>query len=252
MGRYGLRFVSGWYSTELLTRSVEDEIAAVQGHLAKLKANDCKVCIVCECSNTVHGRPDVPVNARPRLSAAEMAAFGAKMEAFAAYLAAQGITLAYHHHMGTVVESPDEIDAFMAATGPATHLLFDSGHCTFGGGDPEAVLGRHVGRVAHFHAKNIRRPVTERVRAEDMSFLQGVLAGAFTVPGDPEGAIDFLPLLRILAGAGYDGWLVIEAEQDPDQRNPLEYQSLGLKSLKAAAREAGLDAGSEGDGTGAA
>ena len=252
LGRYGLRFVSGWYSTELLTRSVEDEIAAVQGHLAKLKANDCKVCIVCECSNTVHGRPDVPVNARPRLSAAEMAAFGAKMEAFAAYLAAQGITLAYHHHMGTVVESPDEIDAFMAATGPATHLLFDSGHCTFGGGDPEAVLGRHVGRVAHFHAKNIRRPVTERVRAEDMSFLQGVLAGAFTVPGDPEGAIDFLPLLRILAGSGYDGWLVIEAEQDPDQRNPLEYQSLGLKSLKAAAREAGLDAGSEGDGTGAA
>jgi inosose dehydratase len=85
-----------------------------------------------------------------------------------------------------------------------------------------------------------------------MSFLQGVLAGAFTVPGDPEGAIDFLPLLRILAGAGYDGWLVIEAEQDPDKRNPLEYQSLGLKSLKAAAREAGLDAGSEGDGTGAA
>ncbi len=252
LGRYGLRFVSGWYSTELLTRSVEDEIAAVQGHLAKLKANDCKVCIVCECSNTVHGRPDVPVNARPRLSAAEMAAFGAKMEAFAAYLAAQGITLAYHHHMGTVVESPDEIDAFMAATGPATHLLFDSGHCTFGGGDPEAVLGRHVGRVAHFHAKNIRRPVTERVRAEDMSFLQGVLAGAFTVPGDPEGAIDFLPLLRILAGAGYDGWLVIEAEQDPDKRNPLEYQSLGLKSLKAAAREAGLDAGSEGDGAGAA
>jgi inosose dehydratase len=241
LGRYGLRFISGWYSTELLTRSVEEEIAAVQGHLAKLKANDCKVCIVCECSNTVHGKPDVPVNDRPRLSAAEMAEFGAKMEAFAAYLASQGITLAYHHHMGTVVEAPEEIDAFMAATGPATHLLFDAGHCTFGGGNPEEVLARHVGRVAHFHAKNIRRPVTERVRAENMSFLQGVLAGAFTVPGDAEGAIDFVPLLKILAGAGYKGWLVIEAEQDPEKRNPLEYQSLGLKSLKAAAREAGLD-----------
>ena len=241
LGRYGLRFISGWYSTELLTRSVEEEIAAVQGHLAKLKANDCKVCIVCECSNTVHGKPDVPVNDRPRLSAAEMAEFGAKMEAFAAYLASQGITLAYHHHMGTVVEAPEEIDAFMAATGPATHLLFDAGHCTFGGGNPEEVLARHVGRVAHFHAKNIRRPVTERVRAENMSFLQGVLAGAFTVPGDAEGAIDFVPLLKILAGAGYKGWLVIEAEQDPEKRNPLQYQSLGLKSLKAAAREAGLD-----------
>ncbi len=243
LGRYGLKFISGWYSTELLTRSVADEIAAVQGHLAKLKANGCKVCIVCECSNTVHGMPDVAVNDRPRLTAAEMAAFGAKMEEFAQYLAGQGITLAYHHHMGTVVEAPDEIDAFMAATGPATHLLFDAGHCTFGGGNPAEVLARHVGRVAHFHAKNIRRPVTERVRAEGMSFLQGVLAGAFTVPGDPEGAIDFVPLLRILAGAGYDGWLVIEAEQDPELRDPLEYQSLGLRSLKAAAREAGLDRG---------
>lgn len=241
LAEYGLAFVSGWYSTELLTRSVEAEIAAVQPHLAKLKANGCKVCIVCECSNTVHGRPDVAVNDRPRLDAAQMTEFGARIEAFAAYLASQGITLAYHHHMGTVVETPEEIDAFMAATGPATHLLFDAGHCTFGGGDPQAVLARHVARVAHFHAKNIRRDITQRVRAENMSFLQGVLAGAFTVPGDPEGAIDFLPLLRILAGAGYDGWLVIEAEQDPVLRNPLHYQAMGLKALKAAAREAGLD-----------
>ena len=241
LGAYGLRFISGWYSTELLTRSVADEIAAVQGHLAKLKANGCRVCITCECSNTVHGRPDVAVNDRPRLNTDQMAEFGAKMEEFAAYLASQGITLAYHHHMGTVVESPEEIDAFMAATGPATHLLFDAGHCAFGGGDPAAVLRKHAPRVAHFHAKNIRRPVTERVRAEGLSFLQGVLAGAFTVPGDPEGAIDFVPLLRILAQAGYDGWLVIEAEQDPAVRNPLAYQSMGLAALKAAAAEAGLD-----------
>ncbi|MCV2448265.1 myo-inosose-2 dehydratase [Paracoccus sp. DMF] len=240
LGRYGLAFVSGWYSTALLTRSVEEEIAAVQGHLAKLKANGCTVCIACECSNTVHGSPDVAVNDRPRLTPAEMAEFGARMEAFAAYLAEQGITLAYHHHMGTVVETPEEIDAFMAATGPATHLLFDSGHCTFGGGNPEEVLARHVGRVAHFHAKNIRPAVTARVRAENLSFLQGVLAGAFTVPGDPEGAIDFTPLLKILAGAGYDGWLVIEAEQDPEVRNPLAYQSMGLKALKDMAQAAGL------------
>lgn len=241
LGRYGLRFISGWYSTNLLTHSVEDEIRSVQPHLAKLKANGCKVCIVCECSNTVHGNPDVPVNDRPRLTPGEMAEFGRKIEEFAAYLASQGITLAYHHHMGTVVESPEEIDAFMAATGPATHLLFDAGHCAFGGGDPETVLRKHIGRVAHFHAKNIRRPVTQLVRQDNLSFLQGVLAGAFTVPGDPEGAINFVPLLRLLAKADYDGWLVIEAEQDPEKRNPLEYQSLGLRSLKAAAAEAGLD-----------
>lgn len=237
---HGLAFVSGWYSTNLLRHPVEAEIAAVQGHLAKLKHNGCTVCIVCECSNTVHGSPEVPVNARPRLTPAEMAAFGAKLEQFAAYLAGEGITLAYHHHMGTVVETPDEIDALMAATGPHTHLLFDAGHCTFGGGDPAEVLARHVGRTAHVHAKNIRQPVCDRVRAEGLSFLQGVRAGAFTVPGDQEGAIDFAPLLRILKAAAYDGWIVIEAEQDPALRNPLLYQTLGLATLKRQARAAGL------------
>jgi inosose dehydratase len=241
LAHYGLRLVSGWYSTHLLTRSVAQEIAAARPHLEKLTANGCKICIVCECSNTVHGMAEVPVNDRPRLDAGQMAEFGAKVEEFAAYLATQGLTLAYHHHMGSVVESPDDIDAFMAATGPATHLLFDTGHCAFGGGDPLALLRRHAGRVAHFHAKNIRRPVTERVRAEGLSFLQGVMAGAFTVPGDPEGAIDFLPLLKVLADVGYGGWLVIEAEQDPHRYSPLTYQSLGLSALKEAARAAGLD-----------
>ena len=243
LGGYGLTFISGWYSTELLVRSVEDEIAAVQPHLAKLKENGCAVCIACETSNAVHSDPAVAVNDKPVLSADEMAAFGAKLEAFAAYLQSEGVRLAYHHHMGTIVETPDEIDAFMAATGPATGLLFDAGHCRFGGGDPEAVLARHIARVVHFHAKNVRADVAARVRAETLSFIEGVLAGAFTVPGDQEGCIDFGPLLRILAGAGYDGWIVIEAEQDPKVRNPLLYQTLGLATLKRLARETGLVAG---------
>ncbi|OCX67374.1 myo-inosose-2 dehydratase [Thioclava sp. SK-1] len=240
LAEYGMTFISGWYSTELLTRSVAEEIEAVQGHLAKLVHNGCKVCIVCECSNTVHGSATTPVNDRPVLTPAQMVEFGAKMEAFAAYLAQEGITLVYHHHMGTVVESPEEIDAFMAATGPATHLLFDAGHCTFGGGDPAQVLARHIDRVGHVHAKNIRADVTARVRSQNLSFLQGVMAGAFTVPGDQDGAIDFQPLLRILKQAGYDGWIVIEAEQDPHLRNPLLYQTLGLHTLKRIARAEGL------------
>lgn len=237
---HGLVFVSGWYSTNLLVQPVEAEIEAARPAVARLRHNGCKVMIVCECSNTVHGRPDVPVNDRPRLSPAGMAEFGRKLEAFAAWLAGEGLTLAYHHHMGTVVETPDEIDALMAATGPHAHLLFDAGHCTFGGGDPAAVLARHAGRVAHVHAKNIRADVCARVRAEGLSFLQGVLAGAFTVPGDQEGAIDFAPLLHLLKAAGYDGWIVIEAEQDPALRNPLMYQTLGLATLKRLAREARL------------
>ena len=239
LGAYGLKFISGWYSTNLLVQSVAEEIEAVQGHLAKLKHNDCKVCIVCETSNAIHGS-DKPVNDRPTLTADEMVAFGAKLEEFAQYLADQGVTLVYHHHMGTIVESPEEIDAFMAATGPATHLLFDAGHCAFGGGDPVAVLTKHVGRVRHFHAKNIRPAITAKVRADGLSFLQGVVQGAFTVPGDQEGGVDFKPLLQILADNNYDGWIVIEAEQDPDVRNPLLYQTLGLHTLKRIATETGL------------
>lgn len=240
LASYGLKFISGWYSVELLARPVEDEIAACQAHLAKLKHNGCKVMIVCETSNAVHGDARRPVNDRPKLSHAEMAEFGRNLEAFAAYLASQGVALVYHHHMGTIIETPDEIDALMAATGPHTHLLFDAGHCAFGGGDPATVLARHIGRVRHFHAKNIRADVVARVRAEGLSFLQGVVAGAFTVPGDQEGAIDFAPLLQQLAGASYDGWIVIEAEQDPTVRNPLLYQTLGLATLKRLAKQAGL------------
>jgi len=240
LAEYGLVFISGWYSTNLLVQSVEAEIAACQHHLAKLKHNGCKVMIVCETSNAIHGDAARPVNDRPRLTTTEMAGFCEKLEAFAAYLASQGITLVYHHHMGTIVESPEEIDALMAGTGPHTHLLFDAGHCAFGGGDPLAVLTRHVGRVRHFHAKNIRPPMVAKVRSEGLSFLQGVVAGAFTVPGDQEGGVDFGPLLKVLAGAGYGGWIVIEAEQDPKVRNPLLYQTLGLATLKRLSRDAGL------------
>jgi inosose dehydratase len=240
LGGYGLKFISGWYSTNLLVQSVEDEIKAVQHHLAKLKHNACKVCIVCETSNAIHGDATKPVNDRPRLTPAEMSAFAAKLEAFAAYLAGEGLMLVYHHHMGTIIESPQEIDALMAATGPHTHLLFDAGHCTFGGGDPVAVLTKHAARVGHFHAKNIRPAITAKVRAEGWSFLQGVVAGAFTVPGDQDGGVDFGPLLKILKAANYDGWIVIEAEQDPTVRNPLLYQTLGLATLKRLSTEAGL------------
>jgi len=237
---YGLKFISGWYSCNLLVQSVQDEIAACQAHLAKLKHNGCKVMITCETSNAIHGDAGRAVNDRPRLTADGMRDFGAKLEEFAAYLAGQGVTLVYHHHMGTIVESPEEIDALMAATGPHAQLLFDAGHCAFGGGDPVAVLTRHAARVRHFHAKNIRPNVVARVRDEGMSFLQGVLAGAFTVPGDQEGGIDFAPLLGILKAQGYDGWIVIEAEQDPKLRNPLLYQTLGLATLKRLSRAAGL------------
>ena len=237
----GLRYVSGWHSLNLLTHTIEEEKAAMQPALDLLKAMGSKVIIVCETSNAIHGNDAVAVNDRPKLSDADWASFGAGVEALADYAAAQGIALVYHHHMGTIVESEEEIDRLMAHTGPHAKLLLDTGHCLFGGGNPERVAKNHMHRVGHIHAKNIRPIIARQVRDDNLSFLEGVRRGVFTVPGDAEGGVDFLPVLRIAAEHGYQGWLVIEAEQDPDVRNPFEYQSLGLKSLKAMAREAGLD-----------
>ncbi|MCR9059869.1 MAG: myo-inosose-2 dehydratase [Rhodobacteraceae bacterium] len=241
LGNHGLKFVSGWYSLNLLAQSVEDEKKAIQPHLDKLKHNGCKVCIACETSNTIQAA-DVDISTSPVLSETAMKVFGAKMEELAEFCAGQGIDLVYHHHMGTVVETPDEIDAFMAATGPATKLLFDAGHCYFGskGEDPALILEKYIDRVRHFHAKNVRPGVMKDIRNTAKSFMDGVRAGVFTVPGDEEGGIDFTPLLKILKDAGYEGWIVIEAEQDPVARNPFHYQSLGLKTLKTAAQEVDL------------
>lgn len=238
LASHGLKFISGWYSLNLLAQSVEDEKKAIQPHLDKLKHNGCKVCIACETSNTIQGS-DVDISTSPVLSADEMNSFGAKVEELAAFCAQQGIDLVYHHHMGTVVETPSQIDAFMAATGPATKLLFDAGHCYFGskGEDPAPVLKTYIDRVGHFHAKNVRPAVMQDIRANGSSFMDGVRAGVFTVPGDHEGGIDFHPLLTILKEAGYQGWIVIEAEQDPEVHNPFKYQSLGLNTLKAIANE---------------
>jgi inosose dehydratase len=237
----GLRFVSGWHSTNLLVNSLDSEKAAMQPFLDVLKGMGARVIIVCETSNAVHGNDAVALKDRPRLADDRWAAFGAGVEALAQFAAAQGITLVYHHHMGTIVETEDEIDRLMALTGPATHLLLDTGHCRFGGGDPARLARRHMARIGHIHAKNVRPAIMAEVRDQGLSFLQGVRRGVFTVPGDSEGGVDFAPVLKTAAEHGYSGWLVIEAEQDAALRNPFQYQSLGLKSLKAMARAAGLD-----------
>ena len=237
----GLRLVSGWHSLNLLSRSATEEKKAIQPHLDLLKAMGCDVCIVCETSNAIHGRDDVSINDKPELADEDWPRFGADVEEIAQYCAAQGLTLVYHHHMGTIVETPAEIDRFMQVTGPATRLLFDTGHCYFGGGNPMQVLHEHIDRVAHIHAKNVRPAVMGQARAEGWSFLEAVRRGVFTVPGDFEGAVEFEPVLAVASAAGYSGWLVIEAEQDPTERNPLEYQSMGLKALRMMARATGLD-----------
>jgi inosose dehydratase len=241
LAAHKLAFVSGWHSTNLLTHSVEEEKKAIQPHLDLLKSQGCRVVIVCETSNAIHGDDGKPLADKPNLPADQWAKFGADIEAIAQYCADQGLDLVYHHHMGTIVQTGEEIDLFMKHTGPATKLLLDTGHAWFGGTDPARLARDYMHRVRHIHAKNVRPAIRREVEEQKLSFLEGVRRGVFTVPGDPEGGVDFVPVLKVAAEHGYQGWVVIEAEQDPLVRNPFEYQSLGLKSLKAFAKEAGLD-----------
>ncbi|WP_111431766.1 myo-inosose-2 dehydratase [Rhodobacteraceae bacterium DSL-40] len=238
---YGLRFIGTWHSTNLLVNDLETEKAALRVTIDMVRAAGGDHVNACECSNTVHGRDDVAVNDRPVMSDAEWARFSAGYEALSAFAAAQGMAMGYHHHMGTIIESAEDIDRFMAMAGPCTRLLLDTGHCTFGGADPAEVARRYMDRVSHIHAKNVRPEIMAEVRAQGLSFIEGVRRGAFTVPGDPEGCVAFAPVLEIAAAAGYSGWLVIEAEQDSLVRTPLHYQRMGFEALKAMARASGLD-----------
>ena len=239
--RHGLAYVSGWHSLKLLERSVEEEKAAIQPHLDVLAALGCSVCIVCETSGAIHGAADAPLGDRPKLAASDWKGFCADVEAIAEHCRRAGIQLAYHHHMGTVVQTMDEVEAFMAHAGPCTHLLLDTGHATFAEADPVALAESSMHRIVHIHAKNVRPAVRDKALAEGLSFLQAVRLGVFTVPGDDEGCVDFPAVLRIAARHRYSGWLIAEAEQDPAQRDPVYYQTLALKTLRAMAREAGLD-----------
>lgn len=238
---HGLAYVSGWHSLRLLERSVDDEKAAIQPHLDVLTALGCSVCIVCETTGAVHGEADTPLHRRPRLAPSDWGRFCAGVEAVAGQCRDAGVHLAYHHHMGTAVQTMEDIDAFMAHAGPNTGLLLDTGHAAFAGADPVTLAERYMDRVVHIHAKNVRPAVRRRVLAEGLSFLQAVRLGVFTVPGDDAGCVDFPAVLRIAARRGYSGWLIAEAEQDPAERDPVFYQTLALKTLRAMAREAGLD-----------
>lgn len=241
LDRHGLAYVSGWHSLKLLERSVDEEKAAIQPHLDVLAALGCSVCIVCETSGAIHGAADTALGDRPKLAASDWQGFCADVEAVASHCRHLGIDLAYHHHMGTVVQTMDEVEAFMAHAGPNTKLLLDTGHATFAGADAVVLAERYMDRVVHIHAKNVRPAVRDKALAEGLSFLQAVRLGVFTVPGDDEGCVDFPAILRIAARHRYSGWLIAEAEQDPAQRDPVYYQTLALETLRAMARKAGLD-----------
>jgi inosose dehydratase len=238
LARFQLALVGGWYSASLLTRTAREEIAALQAHLALLKALGCRVFIHAETSNAIHCDRARPMTATPRLDRAAWAHFGAKLTEVADYVAAAGLRLAYHHHLGTVVESSEDIERFLQCTGPSVGMTIDTGHAALGGVDAVSLIRTHSQRVAHVHCKDIRGKVFRKIKTEGGSFLRGVLDGMFTVPGD--GDLDFRKVMQALAQIGYSGWIIVEAEQNPAIADPRRYGELGLTTLRREAAAAGL------------
>jgi inosose dehydratase len=237
LARHGLDLVSGWYSSRLLERPVADEKKAAEDHIALLAALGCTVMVYAEVTGCIHGDRTAPLSRRPLMPDARWQEYGERLTEMGRYLKTRGLTLAYHHHMGTVIQTEAEVDRLMEVTGPEVGLLLDTGHLTYAGGDPVRAAKRHAKRIVHVHCKDVRKPVLDAALKSDKPFLQAVLDGVFTVPGD--GGVDYKSVLPPIREAGYEGWLVVEAEQDPAKAHPLTYAKMGYANLAKLARSAG-------------
>ena len=233
---FGLACISGWYSASLLARDAEVELRHLRPHLDLLRAVGSQVMVFAETSNAIHTDRAAPLSRRPKLAECGWAQFGDRLTEVGDALRTEGVRLVYHHHMGTVVQSEADIAALMTHTGPSVQLLLDTGHASWAGADPAALAQRYRNRIGHVHAKDVRADIRAQAEAGDWSFLNSVIAGVYTVPGD--GSVDFVSVLRELRG--YSGWVVIEAEQDPAVANPLHYATLGRRNLARMLAEAGL------------
>ncbi len=237
LARHHLVLVSGWYDGRLLDLGLDKEWRAVHAYLTLLRDMGCPHIIYADTSRRSGGDLFAPISRRPKLSAAEWPRYGKELTALAERMRSFGVAMAFHHHMGTIVETDAEVDRLMAESGPPVGLLLDSGHSAFAGGDPVALARQHAKRVVHVHCKDTRRPILDAARRSDGSFMQAVLDGVFTVPGD--GSLDFPAMLSILRQAEYAGWLIVEAEQDPRKAHPLTYARMGFSNLVRMALQAG-------------
>ena len=229
----GMRIASRWFSSFLLTKPLEENVADFEKELDFLAAVGANRINVSEQSWSIQGQIDTPIltgDHKPVMNEAGWERFTKGLDVLGKIAADRGFKLCFHHHMGTVVQTAEEVDRMMANTDPRyVFLCYDTGHFTFAGEDPLSMLKKYVHRVGHVHLKDMRLPVVEQARENNWSFLTAVRNGAFTVPGD--GDVDFDPVFKVLSDANYHGWLLVEAEQDPAKANPLEYAIKGRRYI---------------------
>lgn len=240
----GIQLVSQWKSVLFSAPEYrESELAAYRAHVEFLSRMGSKVISTAEVGGSLHFDPRRTPNEKEvlRLDEAGWQSLAEGLNAAGSIAAEYGMKLAYHHHGGTVVESGEEIDRLMALTDPSlVWLLYDTGHAHYGGSDPLALLRKHYDRIAYVHLKDVRQQVLDEARAENADFVTCIRKGVFTVPGD--GCLDFQPIITELLSRGYDGWAMLEGEQDPALHPPFDYALRALIHIGKLAAEVGKGA----------
>ena len=228
LDRHGISVCGGWFSGLLLDGDIEREKDRIAEQLAFFKSAKAPCIVYGETARSVQGHRNIPLSQKLKLSENEMASYGRKVSDFADWVAREGMPLSYHHHMAAAVETEDELDLFMKHS--SAPLLFDAGHMAFAGGNNLRVIENHHARINHVHTKDVRMDIISQIDRSKESFLDAVIKGAFTVPGD--GSLDFETIVKALAETGYSGWFVIEAEQDPVANPPYDMALKGRAELK--------------------
>ncbi|HEY4191793.1 MAG TPA: myo-inosose-2 dehydratase, partial [Mesorhizobium sp.] len=234
----------GWFSGTLVNEDMAVNRDRIQPMIELFKAVGAPCIVYGEVGRSIQGDRSKPLSTKPRLSDAEMRVYAKKLTEFGEWCAGQGMPLAYHHHMGAVVETETELDAFMNHSGPGIPLLLDAGHLAFAGGDVLRAIDNHHARISHVHVKDVRMAVIDKLDRARQSFLDAVALGAFTVPGD--GSLDFEAIVKQFADHGYEGWFVVEAEQDPKKNPPLKMAQVGHKELMRVMTAAGYTVETQG------
>ncbi len=227
--RYGISVCGGWFSGLLLDGDIAAEKDRIAPQIDLFKAMQAPCIVYGETAGSIQGDRGRPLATKRRLSEDQIKAYGRRMTTFAEWCADQGMPIAYHHHMAAVIETEPELDLLMKHSGAGLALLYDAGHMAFAGGDVLRVIDKHHARISHVHTKDVRMDVINGLDRTKESFLDAVVKGAFTVPGD--GSLDFEAIVKRLASYGYEGWFVVEAEQDPVANPPLRMAQIGHAEL---------------------
>ncbi len=237
--KYKLNLCSGWYGANLRKNTAKEEMVLIQQQLKLFKDCNSPCMVFAEVSGSIAGDQSKPLSTRPQMDNDMWKNFCKKISEMGKYLQDQGMPLAYHHHMGTVIETQKDTERLLENTGDEVKLTLDTGHMLFAGGNSIKVINDYKERLVHVHCKDMRKNILDKSLQNDLSFREAFLEGAFTVPGD--GCIDYKPLLNFLKKNDYSGWLVVEAEQDPSKANPFEYAKIGYKYLSQTCKEAGIE-----------